>query len=61
MTCDRMKMLMLTLTFMVRDLIAPEVIISEYVQVCTSMYWYVLVCTKYVSMYGFCIGHVGTA
>ena len=36
MTGDRMKMLMLTLPFMVRDLIAPEVI---------SMYLYVLVHT----------------
>jgi hypothetical protein len=59
--CDRMKMLMLTLTCMVRDLIAPHVIISEYVQVCTDMYWYVLVCTKYICMYDFCIDHVGTA
>ncbi len=35
MTCDRMKMLMLTLPFMVRDLIAPEV---HHVYVCT---WYI--------------------
>ena len=32
MTGDRMKMLMLTMPFMVRDLIAPEV------YVCTEMY-----------------------
>ena len=38
MTGDRMKMLMLTLPFMVRDLIAPEVL----------QYMYVLVCTQYV-------------
>jgi hypothetical protein len=38
MTGDRMKMLMLTLPFMVRDLIAPEVF----------QYWHVLVCTVYV-------------
>ncbi len=38
MTGDRMKMLMLTLPFMVRDLIAPEVF----------QYWHVLVCTLYV-------------
>ncbi len=53
MTGDSMKMLMLTLPFMVLDLIAPEVIISEYVLVCTGMYWYVPACTKYVSMYFF--------
>ena len=35
MTGDRMKMLMLTLPFMVRDLIAPEV---HYVHVCA---WYI--------------------
>ncbi len=50
MTGDCMKMLMLTLQFMILDLIAPEVIISEYVLVCTCMYLYVLVCTKYVSI-----------
>ena len=37
MTGDRMKMLMLTLPFLVRDLIAPEVVIA----VCTSMYQYI--------------------
>ncbi len=46
MTSNPMKMLMLTLPFMVRDLIAPEVIISEYVRVCTCMYLYVLGCTR---------------
>ena len=35
MNCDRMKMLMLTLPFMVRDLIAPEV---HHVHVCS---WYI--------------------
>jgi hypothetical protein len=39
MTGDRMKMLMLTLPHMVRDLIAPEV---------TSMYQYVPVCARMV-------------
>jgi hypothetical protein len=38
MTGDRMKMLMLTLPFMVRDLIAPEVF----------QYWHVLVCSSYI-------------
>jgi hypothetical protein len=38
MTGDCMKMLMLTLPFMIRDLIAPEVF----------QYWHVLVCTVYV-------------
>ena len=33
---DQMKMLMLTLPFMVRDLIAPEVLQHMYVQVCTQ-------------------------
>ena len=49
MTGDRMKMLMLTLPFMVRDLIAPEVLQCMYVLVCTMLtlvctclYWYVL-------------------
>ena len=49
MTGDRMKMLMLTLPFMVRDLIAPEVLKCMYVLVCTvltlvgtCLYWYVL-------------------
>ena len=37
MTGDRMKMLMLTLPFLVRDLIAPEVVKA----VCTSMYKYI--------------------
>ena len=36
LTGDRMKMLMLTLPFMVRDLIAPEVLQHMYVQVCTQ-------------------------
>ena len=46
MTGDRMKMLMLTLPFMVRDLIEPEVInIYKYIPVCTCTYTYVLVCT----------------
>ena len=46
MTEDRMKMLMLTLPFMVRDLIEPEVInIYKYIPVCTCTYTYVLVCT----------------
>jgi hypothetical protein len=39
MTGDRMKMLMLTLPFMVRDLITPEVLHYVHVLVCT---WYVL-------------------
>ena len=42
MTGDRMKMLMLTLPFMVRDLITPEVLQCMYVLVCTVM---TLVCT----------------
>ena len=53
MTGDRMKMLMLTLPFMVRDLIAPEVIQSMYVLVCTmltlvyiGLYWLELVYTR---------------
>ena len=37
-TGDRMKMLMLTLPFMVRDLITPEVLQCMYVLVCTGMY-----------------------
>ena len=48
MTGDRMKMLMLTLPFMVRDLIAPEVWLSLYILVYTGtyhvyelMYWYI--------------------
>ncbi len=41
MTGDRMKMLMLTLPFMVRDLIAPEVLIT----------WYILVHTIYILVY----------
>ncbi len=53
MTGDRMEMLMLTLPFMVLDLIAPEGTISEYERVCTGMYSYVLACTKYVSKYYF--------
>ena len=39
MTGDRMKMLMLTLPFMVRDLIAPEV-------VCVRTYTYIIVHTR---------------
>ena len=49
MTGDRMKMLMLTLPFMVQDLITPEVLQCMYVLVCTvltlvctGLYWYVL-------------------
>ena len=49
MTGDRMKMLMLTLPFMVRDLITPEVLQCMYVLVCTvltlfciGLYWYLL-------------------
>ena len=38
MTCDRMKMLMLTLPFMVRDLITPEVLHYMNLLVYTSMY-----------------------
>jgi hypothetical protein len=46
MTGDRMKMLMLTLPFVVRDLIEPEVLnIYKYIPACTCTYWYVLVCT----------------
>ena len=48
MTGDRMKMLMLTLPYMVRDLIAPEVLLCMHVLVCTvltlvytGIYWYV--------------------
>ena len=48
MTGDRMKMLMLTLPFMVRDLIATEVLLCMHVLVYTSMYcvdlgmyWYI--------------------
>ena len=50
MTGDRMKMLMLTLPFMVRDLITPEVLQCMYVLVCTvltlfctGLYWFILV------------------
>jgi hypothetical protein len=42
MTGDRMKMLMLTLPFMVRDLNAPEVLKYMHVLVCTML---TLVCT----------------
>ena len=49
MTGDRKKMLMLTLPFMVWDLITPEVLQCMYVLVCTvltlvctGLYWYVL-------------------
>ena len=45
MTGDRMKMLMLTLPFMVRDLIAPEVVLCWYILVHTSTYQYILVHT----------------
>jgi hypothetical protein len=38
LTGDRMKMLMLTLPFMVRDLITPEVLHCMHIMVCTSMY-----------------------
>jgi len=38
MSGDRMKMLMLSLPFMVRDLITPEVLQYVYVLVYTSMY-----------------------
>ena len=38
MTGDRMKILMLTLPFMVRDLIAPEVVLCWYILVYTSTY-----------------------
>ena len=38
MTGDRMKMLMLTLPFMVRDLIAPEVLCLLYIRVYTQIY-----------------------
>ena len=38
MTGDRMKMLMLTLPFMVQDLIAPEVSTYQYIPVHTSTY-----------------------
>jgi hypothetical protein len=48
MSGDRMKMLMLSLPFMVRDLITPEVLQYVYVLVYTRMYrvehimyWYV--------------------
>ena len=43
MTGDRMKMLMLTLPFMVRDLIAPEVSTYQYISVHTNTYLSVLV------------------
>jgi hypothetical protein len=46
MTGDRMKMLMLTLPFMVRDLIAPEVSTYQYIPVHTSTYSYILVHTS---------------
>ncbi len=53
MTGDQMKMLMLTLPFMVRDLIAPEVLLSLYIMVHTVSYPYIpcytvyeLVCTR---------------
>jgi hypothetical protein len=50
MTGDRMKMLMLTLPFMVRDLIAPEV---HLVHVCTLYihysWMYIPVCTRFYS------------
>ena len=45
MTGDRMKMLMLTLPFMVRDLIAPEVVLCWYILVYTSTYQYMPVHT----------------
>jgi hypothetical protein len=40
-----MKMLMLTLPFMVHDLIATEVI------VCTGLYFVVLYCSRYILVY----------
>ena len=50
MTGDRMKMLMLTLPFTVRDLIAPEVIHEH---VCTwcihTLLMYILLCTRFYS------------
>jgi hypothetical protein len=61
MTNDHTKMLMLTLPFMVRDFIAPEVLqymhvlvyismycvdLGMYWHVDLGMYWYVLLCTR---------------
>ncbi len=56
MTGDWMKMLMLTLPFMVQNLITPEILLSMHLLVCSSMYHdylfdlgmylYVLVCTR---------------
>ena len=53
MTGNQMKLLMLILPFMVRVLIALEVLLCIHVLVYTSMYcadlgmyWYVLVCTR---------------
>ena len=45
MTCDSMKMLMLTLPFMIRDLIAPEVIVY------CSIYIDILCLLKYKLLY----------
>jgi hypothetical protein len=45
MTGDLMKMLMLTLSFIVRDLIAPEVLGAMYILVYKSTYFDILVCT----------------
>ena len=45
MTGDRMKMLMLTLPFMVRDLIKPEVIVY------TSIYYYILCVLMHILLY----------
>ena len=57
MTGDRMKMLMLTLPFMVRDLIAPEVSTYQYIPVHTSTYSYILVHT---STYQYILVHTRT-
>ena len=48
MTGDRMKMQMLTLPFMVRELIAPEVLISLYILVHTCTYHVVQCMTSYI-------------
>ena len=57
MTGDRMKMLMLTLPFMVRDLIAPEVVLCWYILVHTSTYQFIPVHT---STYQFIPLHTST-
>ena len=48
MTGDRMKMLMLTLPFMVRDLIAPEVHLALYILGILSITMYILGITAYM-------------